>query len=52
MVSSENGYAVTIAELEGYEESDGFNGIVATIDVVAHEQVICIGRVAADPEKF
>ena len=52
MVSSENCYSVAITKFEGYKECDCFNGIVATIDIVAHEQVICVRRVSPDPEEF
>jgi hypothetical protein len=52
MVSSENGDTIPVAEFERDEEGDGFDRVVATIDVVAHEEVVCVGRVAADSEEF
>jgi hypothetical protein len=34
MVTAENGDAGRVADFEGDEESDGFNGIIAAVDVV------------------
>lgn len=42
MVASEDGDAVSIAQLHRYKQGDGFNGVVASVDVVAHEEVICV----------
>ncbi len=35
--------------LEGHEEGDGLNGVVSSVDVVAHEEVIRVWRFAANP---
>ena len=52
MVSSENGEAVSESDFETNEKSDCLNGVVSTIDVVSHEQIVCLGWLAADTEKF
>ena len=31
---------------------DRFDAVVSSVDVVAHEKVICVGRLAADAEKL
>jgi len=52
VVAAEDGDAVPIAKFEGDEEGDGFDGVVATVDVVAHEEVVGVGGVATDAEQF
>lgn len=52
VVSTENGYAVTVAELEGNQQSDGLNRVVTTVDIVTHEQVVGVGRVATNAEEL
>ena len=52
MVSAEDCYSIAISELEGYEEGDGLDGVVASVDVISHEEVVCVGRVPADAEEF
>jgi len=37
VVATENGNALRISDFESYEESDGFNGIVTSINIIAHE---------------
>jgi hypothetical protein len=34
MVTAEDGDSGRVADFEGNEESDGFNGIIAAVDVV------------------
>ena len=38
--------------LEGDEESDGLDAVVASVHIVAHEQVVGVGRLAPDPEQL
>jgi hypothetical protein len=52
VVSTEDCYAVPVAKLESDEQCHGFDGIIAAIDVVAHEEVVGIRRVASDAEKL
>ena len=52
MVTTENGDAILIADFQGDEESDGLDGVVATIDVVTHEQVVGVGRLSANLEQL
>lgn len=40
VISSKNGNATGVANLECHEKCDSFQGIIATIDVVSHEKVI------------
>ena len=52
VVAAEDGDSVGVAHLEGDEESDSLDRVVATIDVVAHEEVVGVGRLASDLEQF
>ena len=42
VVSTEDCDAVTVTELHRYKESYGFDGIVPSVYVVAHKEVICV----------
>lgn len=42
VVASQDGNAVAVSHLEDYEEGDRLDGVVASVDVVAHEEVVCI----------
>lgn len=48
VVPAEDSYAVAVAQLHRDEQCDGLNGVVPAIDVIAHEEVIGVWRVAAD----
>jgi hypothetical protein len=39
-------------DLERDEEGDGFDRVVPAVDIVAHEEVVCVGRVSADPKQL
>ena len=52
MVTTKNGNAILIADFEGDQEGDGLNGVVATIDVVTHEQVVGIRRLSTNLEQL
>lgn len=52
VIPAQNGDAVPVAKLESDEQCHRFDRIVATIDVVAHEEVVGIRRVAPDAEEF
>ena len=48
VVSTEDGETVGIADLEGDEKRDGLNRIIATVNIVAHEKIVCVGEIASD----
>lgn len=52
VISTEDGDSFAIANLESDEECYSLNRVVSTIDVVAHEQIVCIGRASAYPKQF
>jgi hypothetical protein len=35
VIATENGYALGVADLESDEEGDGFDGEVATVNIIA-----------------
>ena len=48
MVASEHYHFVRVADLVGEEEAYGFNTIVSSVDVVAHDQPLIERRRTAD----
>lgn len=52
MVASEDGDTIAITELQGDQQGDGLDGVVSTIHIVAHEQVVGVWRVATDTEEL
>jgi hypothetical protein len=42
MISAEDGHTVPIAKFEGHEEGDRLDGIVASVNVIAHEEIVCV----------
>ena len=47
MVPAENKEVLGVLDLVREEETDGLEGLLATVDVVAEEEVVCLGREAA-----
>jgi len=52
VVSAEDGNAILIADLKGDQEGHGLDRVVTAIDVVTHEEIVRVGRVAADAEEL
>jgi hypothetical protein len=52
VVAAEDGDAVAITEFERDEEGDGLDRVVATVDIVAHEEVVGVGGITAYAEEL
>lgn len=52
VVSSEDGDAVLVAHLQADEKGNCFHRVVTTIDVVSHEEVVGIRRLASNSEQL
>ena len=52
MVAAEDRNPVAVAKLEGDKEGDCLYGVISSVDVIAHEKVVCVGRVAADAKQL
>ena len=52
VVPAQDRHAVAVAHLERDEERDCLDRVVPSVDVVAHEEVVRVGRVAADSEEL
>jgi len=52
VVASENGHSVLVSDLHRYQQSDGLYAIVSTIYIVAHEEIVCIGGIAANAKQL
>ena len=52
MIATKDGDSLAIPQLHRNEERDGLDGVVASVDVVAHEQVVRIRRITADTKQL
>ena len=52
VVAADQRDAVGVADLEGQEEEEGLDGVVAPIDEVAEEEVVLVGTLAPDLEQL
>ena len=52
MVSSKKGDVTRVLDLEGHEELKGLDGVVASVDKVAHEDVGCVRNFPALVEEL
>lgn len=52
VVSTENGNARFVANFQGYKQRDGFERIVAAVDVIAHKQIVSLRTVPSDSKKL
>ena len=52
VVTSEDSDSLLKADLEGDEQSDGLDGVVSTIDVVTHEEVVSLRGMSTNLEKL
>ena len=43
---------VEATNLEGDEEGDSLDAVVASVHIVAHEQIVGVGRLPPDPEQL
>ena len=52
VVSTKKRNAVGVEDLQRKQEQKRFNAVVASVDIIAHEEVIRIGTVASDEEQL
>jgi hypothetical protein len=52
VVATEDGDALRISNFQSHKESDGFNGIVTSINIIAHEQIIRVWIWPANSEQL
>ena len=52
VVSAQDRDAVAVAHLEADEQCDRFERVVASVDVITHEEVVRVGRVSANAEQL
>jgi len=48
VVTSQDSDSILIADFEGDEESDGLDGVVTSVNVISHEEVVGVGGLAAN----
>ena len=52
MVTSQNSDSVLEADLKGHQEGYSLNRVVATIDVVTHEEIVGVGGLPSNLEQL
>ena len=52
MVASEEGQSILEADLQSNEKSDSLNGVVATVDVIAHEKEVRVWGMSTNLEQL
>jgi hypothetical protein len=52
VVTSQNSDSILVADFEGDEESDGLDGVVTSVNVISHEEVVGVGGLATDLEQL
>ena len=52
VVTSENGESILEADLQGNKKSHSLDWIVTTVDIIAHEQIVCVRRLSTNFEEF
>ena len=52
MISTKNSNAIRPSELECNQQTHAFHGIVTSVNIVAHKQVVGVREMASDSEKL
>ena len=52
MVTSEDGKSVPESDFEAHQEGDCLDWVVTSIDIISHEQIICLGRLSSNTEEL
>jgi len=52
VISSQDSDSILIADLKGDKESDGLDGVVASVNVISHEEVVGVGGLTTDFEQL
>lgn len=52
VVATQDGDSILVSDLECHQERDGLDTVVASIDIVSHEQIVRVWRLATDSEQF
>lgn len=52
VIPSQDRHSISVSQLECNEQSDSFNRVVSTINIVTHEEVVGVGGVTTDSEEL
>lgn len=52
VVATENGDTILVADLECHQQGHSLDRVVATVHIVAHEQIVGVRRIAANAEQL
>lgn len=52
VVSPKDGDSIPVSDLQGHKEGDRLQGIISSVHVITHEQIVGFWALAADSEEF
>ena len=52
MIASKDGDSIWEAYLESHQKRDGLDAVVATVDIVTHEEVVCVRGLTSNLEEL
>ena len=52
MIAAEDGDPAAVADLQGDKQGNGLDAVVAPVHVVTHEEIVCVRRLAPNPEQL
>ena len=52
VVAAKNSQTALVAYFQGHQESDCLDRVIASVNIIAHEEIVCFGRRTTDLEKF
>lgn len=52
VVTPEDGHSISVTEFQGDEQGDRLDRVVASVDVITHEEIVGVGGVASDAEEL
>ena len=52
MVAAKDGDPAAVADLQGDKQGNGLDAVVAPVHVVTHKEIVCVWRLAPNPEQL
>ena len=52
VVTSEDSDSVWVSDLEGNEKGDSLYGVVSSVDVISHEEIVVVWQLSSNFEEF
>ena len=52
VISSQDGDSAWVSHLQGDQEGHGLDGVVSSINVISHEEIVVVGKLSSNFEEF